>query len=201
MQQTVFIVDDDQEIAEVLSQLFESVDIDVQVYSSAEEFLADYKQQLGCILLDVRMQGMSGLQLQKELQKRGNNLPIIFITGHGDIPMTKRAIKDGAIDFFTKPFNNQELLEVVQITLQQNVVLKKEQDRKNTIISHFNTLTAREKEIMQAVVDGNSNKKIMHEFNISISTVEAHRAKVMTKMQVDSLAELVKLSMKYNLFR
>jgi len=192
MQQTVFVVDDDPEIGKMLGWLVESIGADIEIYASGEEFLAAYKERPGCLILDVRMKGMSGLKLQELLQERDDKIPIIFITGHGDISMTVRAMKKGAKDFFTKPFNNQLLLDTVQQALEENTKQYDEKLQKDKIKAQLDSLTAREREIMHCVIDGKLNRVISDELGISISTVEAHRAKVMEKMQVDSLAELVK---------
>ena len=199
MKQTVFIVDDDPEIGKILHRLIESIGVDDEIYTNAEDFLAAFNGRPGCLILDVRMKGMSGLRLQELLAEQGSGIPIIFLTGHGDIPMTVRAMKSGAIELFTKPFNNQQLLDAVQHALEQNVkhyAAKIAQKETSTLI---NALTPREREVMQRIMDGKLNKVIAHELGISLSTVEAHRAKVMEKMHVKSLAELIQKAIYYNL--
>jgi two-component system response regulator FixJ len=191
MNQIVFVVDDDPEIGKMLSWLIESIGADIEIYTSGEEFLEAYQGRLGCLILDVRMKGMSGLRLQELLQERGDKIPIIFISGHGDIPMTVRVMKNGAKDFFTKPFNNQLLLDAVQQALEQNSKQYKEQLTKDKIKTQIDSLTSREQEVLNRIIKGKLNKVIAHDLGISISTVEAHRAKVMEKMQAKSLAELI----------
>ena len=199
MEQTVYIVDDDLDMVQAIQNLLESVNLLAKAYTSAENFLFEYKQQPGCIILDIRMKGMSGLQLQQVLQERNYNIPIIFITGHGDISMTKRALQAGAKDFFTKPFNNQELLDSVQIALQENVAQYEKQVEIAEIQGRYATLSQREQEVMCLVVDGETNKTIANKLSISISTVEAHRTKIMTKMKATSIAKLVKMALIYDL--
>lgn len=191
---TVFIIEDERIICEALTYVFASVCLSIEIYANAKDFLAAYDpKRVGCILLDVRMPQMSGLELQEELNARNNQLPIIFMTGHGDVPMAVRAMKAGAFDFIIKPFNNQVLLDQVQraIALQPKL-----QDR-----MHFQellqTLTPREKEVLKLVVDGKMNKQIAHILEISISTVELYRSHVMNKLKADSLAELVKKYLYY----
>ncbi|MCK4608363.1 MAG: response regulator transcription factor [Gammaproteobacteria bacterium] len=192
MKQTVFIVDDDREICEMLHWLVESIGIDTEIYASGEEFLTAYYDRPGCLVLDVRMKGMSGLKVQEMLMEKGNKIPIIFITGNGDIPMVVRAMKNGATDFFTKPFNNQLLLDTIQRTLEQEAKQHDTQLLKLQTLEHIKNLTPREHEIMHNIINGKANKIIADELGISLSTVEAHRAKVMEKMQARSLAGLIK---------
>jgi FixJ family two-component response regulator len=200
MEQTVYIIDDDPAIAEVISKLLNSVTIKNKSYSSAENFLAEYQPEMAaCLILDIRMHGISGLQLQKIFNKNKDPTPIIFITGHGDIQMTRQAMKAGAVDFLTKPFSNQELLDNVQQVLRNNIRRQKEQEQQQKIMVRFATLTKREKQIMHAIVNGKSNKEIAQELQLSISTVETHRAKVMTKMKVASFAELVRIASLHDL--
>jgi FixJ family two-component response regulator len=145
------------------------------------------------------MKNMSGLQLQQALLERNYNIPIIFITGHGDIPMTKKAMKAGAKDFFTKPFNNQELLDAVQLILQGNIMQYEKQAKAAEVQRRYAILSQREQEVMRLVVDGESNKIIANKLAISINTVEAHRAKIMAKMKATSIAKLVKMALVYDL--
>lgn len=196
----VFVVDDDMALCQSLSWLLESIGLNVETFNSAQDFLANYAApQRGCLLLDIRMKGMSGFELQEKLNSMGNQLSIIMMTGHGDIPMAVRAMKAGAVDFITKPFNDQLLLDLVQKVLLNAHEMPKvteaapASDQVNAILlERYGALTAREREIMRHVVDGKLNKQIAYELGISMKTVELHRAHVMQKMQVKSLADLVK---------
>ncbi|HHF7368103.1 TPA: response regulator transcription factor [Legionella bozemanae] len=191
---TVFVVDDDPEICKSFKWLFESINLQVQAYDNARGFLDSYTNQQGCLIIDVRMPIMSGLELLEQLNASQNRLPVIVITSYGDISMAIRAMKAGAEDFIPKPVNHQNLLEVTQKCLKKN--------NSNTISqSHFhermNSLTKREKQVMNLVVEGKLNKQIAYDLNISISTVEVHRANVMRKMETKSLAELIKINLIY----
>ncbi|MCW8400593.1 response regulator [Legionella sp. PATHC038] len=193
---TVFIVDDDPEICKSFRWLFESINLKVQTYETAKDFLDNYNNQSGCLIIDVRMPVMSGLELLDHLNESKNQLPIIIITGYGDISMAIRAMKAGAEDFILKPVNHQNLLEISQRCLKKvksNITLSQ-----TAFQERMNSLTKREKQVMNLVVEGNLNKQIAYELNISISTVEVHRANVMRKMQVKSLAELIKINLIYN---
>ncbi|MCE0722899.1 response regulator transcription factor [Legionella resiliens] len=191
---TVFVVDDDPEICKSFRWLFESINLQVQTYENAGDFLDSYTNQPGCLIIDVRMPIMSGLELLEQLNSSPNKLPVIVITGYGDISMAIRAMKAGAEDFILKPVNHQNLLEATQKCLKKN---------NNTIISQSNvheridSLTRREKQVMDLVVNGKLNKQIAYDLNISISTVEVHRANVMRKMETKSLAELIKINLIY----
>lgn len=197
--QTVFIIDDDEEICELISFLVQSIDIKAEIYANAEMFLNSYCCGPGCVLADIRMKGMSGLRLQEELISRHDFIPIIFITGHGDIQMAKQAIKAGAEDFFTKPFNNQALLEAVQRALEKDNERQLQKAKKSIVLKNFNRLSKRERQVMQCVVNGKLNKIIATELNISMSTVETHRARIMKKMDSNSLATLIAVTLRYNL--
>ena len=190
----VFVIDDDEAIRELLTDLFESVNIASECYASADQFLECFQGRPGCIVVDVRMRGMSGLKLQDILSEQGYQNPIIFITGHGDIPMALRAMKAGAFDFFTKPFNNQELLEAVEKGLAQAQRLQEEHQNKRIIQQRFANLTKRERHVLNYLTEGHPNKVIAGKLCISLRTVEAHRASLMRKLQVKSIAELVKLA-------
>ncbi len=193
-QSTVFVVDDDDAMRESLTWLIESVGLKVETFSSADSFLkAYYPGRSGCLLLDVRMPGMSGLELQGHLQDQQITLPVIMITGHGDVPMAVRAMKAGAIDFIEKPFNDEQLLESIRNALAVDDTRRDEQSFKADIASRLELLTPRETEVMDMVTAGKSNKEIANTLGVSAKTVEAHRAKVMEKMQAGSLAELVRL--------
>ncbi len=193
--QTVFIVDDDEAMRSSLRWLVESVGLTVATFSSAREFLDQYQpNQPGCLLLDVRMPGMSGIELLEKLTAQPDCLPIIILTGHGDVPMAVRAIKTGALDFLQKPFNDQELLDRIQLALDQDSRRRHESSALGSLKSQFETLTPREREIMQLVVTGRSNKTIASELGISCRTVEVHRARLMKKLHTKTLADLVQAS-------
>lgn len=191
---TVFVVDDDDAMRESLTWLIESVGLKVATYASADDFLqAYYPGRPGCLLLDVRMPGMSGLELQGHLQQQQVTVPVIMITGHGDVPMAVRAMKAGAIDFIEKPFNDEQLLESIRNALAIDDTRRDEQAFKAEVASRLAQLTPRESEVMNMVTAGKSNKEIANTLGVSAKTVEAHRAKVMEKMEAGSLAELVRL--------
>lgn len=193
-QSTVYVVDDDEAMRESLTWLIESVGLNVETYASADEFLESYYPgRPGCVLLDVRMPGMSGLELQGHLQKQQVTVPVIMITGHGDVPMAVRAMKSGAIDFIEKPFNDEQLLESIRNALAVDDTRRDEQSFKAEVASRLEQLTPRESEVMDMVTAGKSNKEIANSLGVSAKTVEAHRAKVMEKMEAGSLAELVRL--------
>jgi two-component system response regulator FixJ len=192
--QTVFIVDDDPAIRVAMQALMDSVNIEHKVFSSADEFLKNESQhRAGCLVLDIRMPGTGGLELQEELIARGNTLPIIFITGHGDVPMAVDAMQKGAVDFIQKPFRDQELLDCIHDAFttdkQRRDILEHHAD-----VSHrLEKLTSREREVFDLVVTGKPNKVIAYELGVSQRTVEIHRARVMEKMQARSLADLVRM--------
>ena len=193
--ETVFIVDDDEAVRESLSFLLKSVDIQSQSFASGDEFLGAYKPDWeGCILLDIRMPGISGMEVQRRLVEQDCTLPIIFITGHGDIPMAVEAMHLGAHDFVQKPFHDQELLDRIQAALTARREVQDKVAQKRIVQEHFGTLTPRETEVMAAVAKGHANKVIAMDLELSQRTVEIHRARVMEKMRVRSLAQLVKLA-------
>jgi FixJ family two-component response regulator len=196
MKPTVFIIDDDEAMRDSLGLLMRSVGINYETYSNAQSFLENYEEsRSGCLLLDIRMPGMSGLDLQQKLQEMDAELPILFITGHGDVPMAVEAMKKGAVDFFQKPFRDQALLDrISQVMTQLNDNQKKQAERQQ-IRSRLERLTTRENEILNLVVQGVGNKVIAADLGISQRTVELHRAHVMQKMQADSLAQLVQMVM------
>lgn len=194
-QEMVFIVDDDAAVRDSLGFLLKSVGIESLSFSSGDEFLEAYKPDWeGCILLDIRMPGISGMEVQRRLVEQDCTLPIIFITGHGDIPMAVEAMHLGAHDFVQKPFHDQELLDRIQAALSDRREKQDEAEQKRTIQQRYHTLTPRETEVMAAVAKGHANKVIAMDLELSQRTVEIHRARVMEKMQVRSLAELVKLA-------
>ena len=192
---TVFVVDDDEAMRSSLQWLIESVDLPVECYASAEAFLeAYYPGRSGCLLLDVRMPGMGGLELQEYLRRHEITIPVIIITGHGDVPMSVRAMKEGAIDFIEKPFNDELLLDAIRNALAVDERQRQEQTLRAELAACLATLTPREHEVMDMVTAGKSNKEIASALGVSAKTVEAHRAKVMDKMKASSLAELVRMS-------
>lgn len=191
---TVFIVDDDQMVRGSLRWLLESLRLNVQTYASAQDFLSTYDPvQPGCLVLDVRMPDVSGLQLQEVLIQRQIRIPVILITGHGDISMAVRAMKAGAFDFIEKPFNDQVLLERVQQGLALDSRRRREAAERDNISKRFDSLTPREAEVLGGVASGKSNKVIAIDLGISMKTVEVHRARVMEKLAVNSVAELTAL--------
>jgi FixJ family two-component response regulator len=200
VQEVVFIIDDDVSVREGLSDLIGSLGFTVQAYSSAEEFLNKRPPRIsGCIILDVYMPGMTGLELQRELKAANVYLPIIFLTGRGDIPMTVHALKAGAAHFLTKPVQETELISALQDALDAGRFARREKAEVDEIRQRFKTLAPREREVMAHVVSGRLNKQIAHEMTISERTVKLHRGRVMRKMGVESLAELVKQAEKMDL--
>jgi FixJ family two-component response regulator len=195
IEQIVYVVDDDQAMVESLSWVIESVGLKAKTFTRAQDFLDNYNaQQPGCLLLDVRMPGMSGPELQTKLNELGSPaLPIVFISGHGDVPLAVRVMKAGAIDFLTKPFNDQVLLESINKALRIDKTNREKQEESAQAEAKFALLSHREVQVLQGIVAGKQNKVISAELNISLKTVEAHRASVMKKMMVKSVPELVKL--------
>jgi two-component system response regulator FixJ len=192
----VFIVDDDDAVRKSLQLLFKTVGVNAEGFASGDEFLHAFDNDwLGCIVLDIRMPGTSGLEVQKILKARGCTLPIIFITGHGDVPMAVEAMQIGAFDFVQKPFRDQELMDRVQQALSHNAEHQEEAEHKRLATEHYATLTPRETEVMGCVVKGLANKVIAMDLEVSQRTVEIHRARVMEKMQARSLAELVRMAL------
>ncbi len=195
-QGVVFIVDDDEALRDSLRWLLESVGLKVETHDSANSFLQSYYPgQSGCLLLDVRMPGMSGLELQEQLESRDVRLPVVIMTGHGDVSMAVRALKAGALDFIEKPFDDELLLASIQRALLLDVEQRKNRATQAEILARLAQLTRREHQVMELVTIGKANKQIASELNVSAKTVEAHRAHVMEKMQAKSLAELVRMSM------
>jgi len=191
----VFVIDDDRLIREGMQSLMKSVGLRVETFASAQDFmLAKRPPGPACLVLDVRMPGLSGLELQRKLSDANIHIPIIFITGHGDIPMSVRAIKEGAHEFLTKPVRGQDLLDAVQKAVAHDRKLQKEQAEMKEIRQRFESLTPREKEVLDLVVAGLLNKQIADELGTSELTVKTHRAHVMEKTQADSLAHLVRMT-------
>ena len=193
---TVFIVDDDQAVARSLRWLIETVRLRVETYGSAQSFIDGYDPaRPGCLVLDVRMPGMSGLELQERLAAQRIRIPIIFITGHGDVQMAVRAVQAGAFDFVEKPFNDQDLLDRIQRAITRDAEWRDRDLQQARLRALFATLTPRETEVLELVVEGLSNKAVANALGLSAKTVEVHRAKVMEKMHARSLSDLVKMAM------
>jgi len=188
----VHIVDDDASIRDSLSWLMESVGLKASTYDSAQAFLQHSDKAVGCVLLDVRLRDMSGLELQRRLVEKGFHLPIIFITGHGEVNMAVQAMKNGAVDFVTKPFDDQLLLDTVQQALARTQIEAEKEAQREQVASRLAALSPRERQVLDKVIAGKLNKVIADELNISGKTVEAHRARVMDKMQARNLAELIR---------
>jgi FixJ family two-component response regulator len=191
----VFVVDDDVSVRESLRDLLESVSLRVEVFESADTFLASRLPDVpSCLVLDVRLPGRSGLEFQAELTKAGIPLPTIFITGHGDIPMSVRAMKSGAVEFLTKPFRDQDLLEAVRAAIERDRARREQESSIAALKTRFASLTSREKEVIGYVSAGLLNKQIAAEMGISEVTVKVHRRNIMQKMNARSLAELVRMA-------
>jgi FixJ family two-component response regulator len=194
-QPAVFIVDDDDAVRSSLRLLLKSAGLPAVGYASAREFLDAWQpEQAGCLILDVRMPGMSGLELQGELNRRGAIIPVIFISGHGDIPMAVEAIQHGAFDFLTKPFGDQDLLDRVQRALATDADNRKLLTQREVLRERLDSLTPREREVLGLVTQGKANKVMAGDLGVSQRTVEIHRARVMEKMGANSLAQLVRMT-------
>ena len=191
---TVFIVDDDEEVRDSLKLLIESVGLETETFDSAETYLKSFDpNRAGCLILDVRMKGMSGLSLQEHLRREAIHPPIIIITGHGDVQMAVKAVKAGASEFLEKPFNEQLLLDSIHVSIERDAEQRGKASKLAEIQQKVNCLTDREKEVMELVVTGMQNKNIASELHITQSTVEAHRAKVMEKMEARTLSALMRM--------
>jgi two-component system, LuxR family, response regulator FixJ len=196
---TVIVIDDDDAVRNSLKMLLRSVNLPVAVYASAQEFLPRYDlDQPGCLVVDVRMPGMSGLELQQQLNLRGAMIPVIFITGHGDISMAVEAMQHGAFDFLPKPFRDQDLLDRVQRALDKDANNRREFSRSDRIRELYDTLTPREREVLELVTSGKPNKVMAGDLGVSQRTIEIHRARVMEKMHAHSLAQLVRMVLTLN---
>ena len=191
----VFIVDDDESVRKALKRLITSVGMNVEIFATAREFLSrQHYERPSCLVLDVRMPGLSGLDLQQELMKANLKLPIIFITGHGTVSESVKAFKTGAMDFLEKPFEEKEFLETVSRGIEKHRQMLREEKRMKILRARLETLTDREKEIFSLVTTGMLNKQIAFDLDISEKTVKVHRARVMQKMEVQSLADLVRFA-------
>jgi FixJ family two-component response regulator len=191
----VFIVDDDASMRESLKNLIRSVGLRVEAFTSAQEFLrSEHPNVPGCLVLDVRLKGLSGLDLQKRIAEADMEIPIIFISGHGDIPMTVQAMKAGAVEFLTKPLRDQDLLDAIQHALERDRKAREQREEIQKLRRRFESLTQREREVMGLVVTGLLNKQIAGELGTSETTIKIHRHQVMEKMAANSLAELVRMS-------
>jgi len=191
-EQTVFIVDDDAAVRDSIQELVESVGLRAESHSSGQAFLASYQpQRSGCLVLDVRMAGMSGLVLQEKLNELGARIPVIIITGHGDVPMAVHALKGGAVDFVQKPYRNQLLLDSINNALTMDTIARRSLDESQNHDRQLGTLTKREQEVLDKLLAGNISKQIARELGISTRTVEAHRQNLLRKLGVGSVKELM----------
>jgi FixJ family two-component response regulator len=192
----VYVVDDDPDVRNALRWLFDSVDLRVQDFPSVEAFLDAYDGKgPGCLILDVRMPGIDGLEFLKRLGEHQIWVPVIVITGHGDVPMAVKALKLGAVDFVQKPVNHQQLLELVRATLGEDRALREEFGDPGAVARSFKSLTPKEREVLERLIKGKSNKAIAFDLDVSVRTVEAHRARIMDKTRAGSLASLVRMAL------
>lgn len=192
---TVFVVDDDAAVRQSFEWLVGSVGLHTETYASAQDFLDAYDPaRPGCLVLDVRMPGMSGLELQERLAGEGVSLPVIVVSGYGDVPTAVRVMKQGAVDFIEKPFSDQAMLDRIQASIERDLEARQAEAERASARTNRDRLTRRESEVMELVIVGKSNKEIARDLAISPKTVEVHRANVMKKMQADSLADLVRLA-------
>lgn len=192
---TVFVVDDDAAVRKAVSRLLRSAGIAVAVFASPSEFLAQYDPATpGCLVLDIAMPGFNGLQLQTALGEKRSILPIIFLTGHGDVSNSVQAMKHGAFDFLTKPVRDKDLFTAVRAAIEREAVARREQAKLAEILARLDTLTPREREVLEHVVAGKLNKQIARDLDITEATVKMHRARVMAKMKVQSVAELTRVT-------
>jgi FixJ family two-component response regulator len=191
----VYVVDDEMSIRNSTKELAESVGLRVQTFATAQDFLQTERPDVpGCLVLDVRLPGLSGFDLQRELCKSKNPLPVIFVTGHGDIPMSVKAMKAGAIDFLAKPYRHQDLLDAITQAIERDRLARKQRSELLEVRSHYETLTPREREVMSFLVKGFLNKQVAAELGMTVPTVKFHRAHLLEKMKAESIAELVRMS-------
>ena len=196
---TVFVIDDDEAVRTSLRLLLKSVGLPVETFASAQEFLDQYDEdRAGCLVLDIRMPGISGLELQQHLNDRNSIMPIVFITGHGDVPMAVEAMQAGAVDFIQKPFRDQDLIDRINRALDKDREMRSELRERDEIRRRMSQLTPREHEVLDLVTQGKANKVIAGDLNVSQRTVEIHRARVMEKMGAGSLAHLVRMVIEAN---
>jgi FixJ family two-component response regulator len=194
-----YVVDDDESIRTLWRWLMESNGIAVRTFATAAEFIEFYRNgDAGCLVLDLKLPGMSGLELQEYLNRKDIEIPIVFVTGHGDVPAAVSAIKGGAVDFIQKPFSHREVLSIIEKAFQRDAEIRERRIRQSRIAGRLATLTEREQEVLQRVIEGKPNKIIAAELDISMKTVEFHRAKVMEKMGVTSVAELVLIAVQHS---
>ena len=197
----VFVIDDDESIREALDSLLRSVGLEVQSFGSTQEFLRSKRPDApGCLVLDVRLPGLSGLDFQRELGESDIHLPIIFITGYGDVPMSVRAMKEGAIEFLSKPFRDQDLLDAVLCGIKRDGARRSDADLISRLRERYQSLTPREREVMALAVTGRLNKQVAADLKVSEITVKVHRGQVMRKLQAKSLAELVRMAVRLGVF-
>jgi len=193
----VFVVDDDPSVRRAIKRLVESVGLHVELFGSASEFMSsDHPEVASCLVLDIRLPGTSGLDFQRRLADADVQVPIIFITGHGDIPMSVRAMKAGAVEFLTKPFRDQDLLDAIQVALERDRVRRQRQVETAVLRERFESLTPREREVLPLVVSGLLNKQVAAEVGTTEATVKVHRSQLMRKMGADSLPDLVRMAEK-----
>ena len=197
---TAYIVDDDESIRTLWRWLMESNGIAVKAFATAAEFIESYRKgSAGCLVLDLKLPGMSGLELQEYLNGRNIEIPIVFVTGHGDVPAAVSAFKGGAVDFIQKPFSHREVISVIKKALQHDAEIRRTRVRRLEVSGRLAALTERERDVLRRVIEGKPNKIIAGELDISMKTVEFHRSKVMEKMGVDSVAALVQLTLGFSL--
>lgn len=197
---TVYVVDDDESIRTLWRWLMESNEIAVATFATAAEFIESYRSgAAGCLVLDLKLPGMDGLELQQYLRQRDIEIPIVFVTGHGDVPAAVSALKGGAIDFIQKPFSYKDVIGVIEKAFERDAEIRERRSRQSLVAARFAALTEREREVLRCIIEGKPNKVIAAELDISVKTIEFHRAKLMEKTGVASVAELVQLALGFSL--